>query len=718
MASNDVIKAQRYSEEAKVAAATAKLYSQGNSDYSAAAAEAAANALAYSNNSESYSYSAQQYYSYSTQLSSWFIGTLDAAPTTRNDGSAIAVGDMYKNSIDDQVYSYNSDGTWTNISYDAATAKEYYEYGVGNYEYISELTAQNYSFGESLSKTPGSGLVGYAPGNNYVYGTVGDKLNRWVDIRDFKDAQAEAGDWSNAIEAAIKYGIENEIHDVRGTGNFYTSRTITLAGMAGSFKVSIDKLGITKDFPNTATSIFGTATDMIRLGTTGNMNGLELYIGTLDGAYQPTTAGVASFDVSVPRTPVANGLVQYGGGLTSSYTTMGYLQNCVVGLLWGDQTSPTGTRFFKIGYVHYNYIGAYIRSGSSGSAPIAEANVFDFRFCAQNYICGVWGGHGGQFTTLQNGNYDYNGQHCARLRLSDVTGLSNIAGLQSLKLTNGTIEYEFLFRYQYQGYWYVFVASYDTDISYTTGNNSFAWTTADTITCTTVDGVALKFDQVKVAQDDASVNRANYFDIFHDYQDDITSKWKIFVEYASGVFGGNLHLSNVSYDTAINPYTHSWYGFGAISVAGTLSFYHHAVSDNPWLNVDGSRVYIGSNMQLSIGLTPILGGANVFTLPRSTGVTDWVSAYTFSDVGTFKLFDEGTHYYVKVTSTYAQASAAFHLVIKGGSCAVFVDYDTHIIAFQIIEVFGADGTTVTGYQLQMRQEAQDNIYVTLNTERI
>ncbi|MGA9606988.1 MAG: hypothetical protein WBR21_08195, partial [Rouxiella badensis] len=267
---------------------------------------------------------------------------------------------------------------------------------------------------DNLADSPGGGLVGYSPGNNYAYGTVGDKLNRWVDIRDFKDTQAEGGDWSNAIEAAIKYGIENEIHDVRGTGNFYTSRTITLEGMAGSFKVSIDKLGITKDFPNTATSIFGTATDMIRLGTTGNMNGLELYIGTLDGAYQTTTAGVASFDVSVPRTPVANGLVQYGGGLTSSYTTMGYLQNCVVGLLWGDQTSPTGTIFFKIGYVHYNYIGAYIRSGSSGSAPIAEANVFDFRFCAQNYICGVWGGHGGQFTTLQNGNYDYNGQHCAR----------------------------------------------------------------------------------------------------------------------------------------------------------------------------------------------------------------------------------------------------------------------------------------------------------------
>ncbi|WAT06500.1 hypothetical protein O1V64_11170 [Rouxiella badensis] len=387
-------------------------------------------------------------------------------------------------------------------------------------------------------------------------------------------------------------------------------------------------------------------------------------------------------------------------------------------LLWGDQTSPTGTIFFKIGYVHYNYIGAYVRSGSSGSAPIAEANVFDFRFCAQNYICGVWGGHGGQFTTLQNGNYDYNGHHCARLRLSDVTGLSSIAGQQSLKLTNGTTEYELLFRYKYQGYWYAFVASYDTDLSYSTGGNVFAWTTSDTITCTTVDGVALKFDQVKVAQDDASVNRANYFDIFHDYQDDITSKWKIFVEYASGVFGGNLHLSNVSYDTAINPYTHSWYGFGAISVAGTLSLYHHAVSDNPWLNIDSSRIYIGSNMQLSIGLTPVLGGANVLALPRSTGTTDWVSAYTFSDVGTFKLFDEGTHYYVKVTSTYAQASAAFHLIIRGTNCAVFVDYDTHIIAFQIIEVLGSDGTTVTGYQLRMRQEAQDNIYVTINIERI
>lgn len=569
----------------------------------------------------------------------------------------------------------------------------------------------------TLTDSTGSGTLGYALDNEYGYGTAGYKLNQFVDIRDFKDSNAEAGDWSSAIEAAIKYGVDNDIHEIYGKGNFYTSRTINIQGVPGSFKISIDKLGITDSFPNTVAGIFGTATDLIHLGNSGNLNGIEIYIGTLDGAYQSKVAGVAAFDVSAPRTPVANGIVYYGGGMSSSYITMGWLQNCVIGLLWGEQNSPNGTVFHKIGYVQYNYIGAYIRTALSGNSPIAEANVFDFRFCAQNYICGVWGGHGGQFTTLQNGNYDYNGRHCAKLRLSDTTGLTAIGGTSGLKLTNGTTQYDFLFRYQYQGYWYVFVASYDTALNYNSGN-TFGWTTSDTITCTTVDGVAIKFDTVTVTEDDDSVSRVNYFDIFHDYQDDITSKWKIFVEYASGVYGGNMHLSNISFDTAINPYSHQWYGLGAITAGDYLSLYNYKNNNNPWLNVDSTKISIGSGMQLVTGLAPTLGAAGIVLLPQSSGVTDWVDAYTFANSGDFKLFEEGTHYYVKITSRLNEGSSAFHLIITSDGCSILVDFDIHLIAYQIIEVFGDDGTTVTGYKLQMRQEAQNSLYVTLNIERI
>ncbi|MGA8121336.1 hypothetical protein [Rouxiella badensis] len=570
---------------------------------------------------------------------------------------------------------------------------------------------------DNTTAATGAGAVGYAPGNAYPYGTVGDRLNRHIDIRDYKDAHAEGGDWSYAVEAAIAAAITKGVHKVVGFGAFYTARTITIDGIVRNFDLYIETMGITSTFPNTCTSLFGTATPIFHLGSTTNINALNMHVGMLDGAYQSTVAGVASFDTLNGRTPVADGFVMYGGGMSSSHVRTGYLQNCNIGIYAGVNTAPNGTTVWDIDYMQFNRLGSYINTGTGGNQPISEANVFNLRFSAQNRIGAIWGKAGGQFTTLQNGNFDFNGRYVARLRCSDVTGLSSIAGKLGLKLTNGTTEYEFMYRYQYQGYWYVFVFSFDTDLSYQTGGNKFAWKTSDTISCPTVDGVALKFDVINVAEDDAATNHLNYFDVHHDYEDAIFAKWKIFVEYGSGIYGGKLESSYVSFDTAINPYSHQWYGFGVISNAGILSLYHYKNNNTPWLNVDGSYIYVGNGMQLNIGLTPIQGAGNVVPLPRSSGVTDWKTAWTFTDVSTYKKYAEGTKYNVQILTEYAAACAEFDLVVKGGSAAAFVKLDKHLVAFQINEVFADDGTTVTGFVLRLRQEAQDTMNATLNIVR-
>ncbi|EIC83957.1 hypothetical protein [Serratia sp. M24T3] len=248
MASNDVINAQRYASEAKVAAATAKVYSDQNTTIVTDAQEYADQASTYADNSSASASLAEQYYSYSTGLSSWFIGTQSTAPITRNDGSALQVGDMYKNSSDDEVYSYNSDGTWTNISYDAASAKEYYEYNVGNYEYIAELTAQNYSFSNALSSDSGAALVGaynglsvqdnltntVKGGNTFVDGATLDSV--LDQINDGTNLYYWTGDFPKVVPANSSVdatgGIESGAWSVSGDGLLRTALASAESGAA------------------------------------------------------------------------------------------------------------------------------------------------------------------------------------------------------------------------------------------------------------------------------------------------------------------------------------------------------------------------------------------------------------------------------------------------------------------------------------------------------
>lgn len=701
MASNDVIKAQRYSEEAKVAAATAKLYSQGNSDYSAAAAEAAANALAYSNNSESYSYSAQQYYSYSTQLSSWFIGTLDAAPTTRNDGSAIAVGDMYKNGIDDQVYSYNSDGTWTNISYDAATAKEYYEYGVGNYEYISELTAQNYSFGENLSKTPGSGVVGYALSNSYPMNSAGSKLNSFINVEDFSDLVTDVMDYSPAFNAAIAYASTNSIGEVRGNGKYTISNPILLVGFPlTGFKLYINELYASDNWP-ISNSLFG-GTAMIQAGVDGgNINGIDIWINRVDGNVNRRADAIS---------PIRN-------GMSSSRIWIGMAMYCNIVTNFSNNTSPNGSTDILGGFWTENRLGVYLTNGATGSAQINEGSNVDIKFNAANTHGGIMCHTYGQYLQVK-GNMDYNGKNLAVIRLVDTTGISNIWGQQGLKLTNGTTELDFMFHYTKQGWFYVVVSSWESSLAYTDTDGTFVWTAGDTISCTTVDGVAIKFDTVNTATDDTSIGNVNYFDILHDYEMAPFARMNANMAYLSGYIGGKTYTSNLVYANSFDGMTTTFQDVSIYNTGngqyGWASFVNRAYSDIPFLNVNGDYVNIAS--KLYMGYRGIEGGASIVQLAVGNGTATRV--FGLSDQTTDKYLNEGTVFRVTMTSDFSGCFGSFDVHMKGNdSCSIFNENIDASWELTAQTEYADDGVTATGVGFYARQESQPSITMKFNIVR-
>lgn len=129
MPSSDTIKAQQAATAAEVAAATAKLYSQSQQDLADDAAASATEASGYANNASNSASLAQQYYSMSIEGVLWFVGDFSSPPTNRSNGSALEPGDMYKNTTDNLVYSYNSDGTWSTMNSDATTIQDLYAAG-------------------------------------------------------------------------------------------------------------------------------------------------------------------------------------------------------------------------------------------------------------------------------------------------------------------------------------------------------------------------------------------------------------------------------------------------------------------------------------------------------------------------------------------------------------------------------------------------------------
>ena len=192
MSNKDSRLSHKYAEEAKIAAATAKLYSKENLQISEDAKQSAAESLEYASQSSTYSDLARQNYEYSASIGQWNLGFYSTPPEKRRDGTSLQPGDFYKNTTDNEVYSYNSDGTWSSYSYDLSRANELYEYSSEMYSYalnqslVSITYAGDYGYGpleisSSRQEITYNNLRYYPdPSLEFPFYTTGNDQSSWV----------------------------------------------------------------------------------------------------------------------------------------------------------------------------------------------------------------------------------------------------------------------------------------------------------------------------------------------------------------------------------------------------------------------------------------------------------------------------------------------------------------------------------------------------------
>ncbi|MCC3745897.1 Ig-like domain-containing protein [Rouxiella badensis] len=554
----------------------------------------------------------------------------------------------------------------------------------------------------ALGATTGSGYVGYDGSISYSSGTIGaafntggtqlstntTKLARYIDIEDYADTAAASGDWTTAIQAAIDGAVSKGILEVRGTGSYAISGTIKIRNIFSyGLNISIHSLSTTSSFPTSTT--FWNATPMITIGDSlSNITGLNLFINVLNGG------------------GVADGIAGTGYGFALSHIHVGNASNCIAVVREGSHQWPNASNWITGDYWTSNYMGIFLKSGTTGTNPIVEGWKIFVKFIASNYWGGVWFFDSGQYAQV-SGDWDFNGKRLAVLELSSSTGLSSIIGQTGLKLTDGTTPLEFLFYYTNEGNTYVVVAS-TVDISAVSGS-AFPWTTGATISCTTVTGVALAYTSVNVCGDNTSAT--NYFDILHDFERAAFAKIQITAGYLSGIIGGLLYTSNIQYQNSFDSLTDSDHGLSVGNSGTTLSLYNTTVESVPFMSTTTDYVNFAKKLYMKDYLYEGVGSANTYA--SSTSTTSVLALLT--DSSNNKYLSEGTMYDITLKTNYAGTC---------GSYRVFVIYSGGAYSHVVVSTYSGSAISITftdttsGVQMNFRQEAQTYMQVVTNVVRI
>ncbi|ORJ23968.1 hypothetical protein O1V64_00115 (plasmid) [Rouxiella badensis] len=553
----------------------------------------------------------------------------------------------------------------------------------------------------NLSLPAGAGLSGYALAQPYTTDTVGNKLNNIIMVEDFASYVTDETDYSPAFNAAIAYANVNNIGELRANGKYTISNPIKLVGFPlTGFKLYINELFASDTWP-VSSSLFG-GTAMIQTGVdSGNINGIDIWINRVDGNVNCR----------------ADAITGLRDGMSSSRLWIGMAMYCNIVTNFSNNTSPNGTIDILGGFWTENRLGVYLTNGATGTAQINEGCNIDIKFNAANSHGGVFCHTYGQYLQVK-GNMDYNGKNLAVIRLTDTTGLSNIWGQQGLKLTDGTTELDFMFHYTSQGWFYVVVSSWDSSLAYTDTGGKFVWTAGSTISCTTVDGVAITFDTVNTATDDTATGGTNYFDILHDYEMAPFGRMNANMAYMSGYIGGKTYTSNFVYANSFSGMTTNMQDVSIYNTGngqyGWASFVNKAYSDIPFLNVNGDYVNIAS--KLYMGYRGIEGGATIVQLAIGNGTATRV--FGLSDQTTDKYLNEGTVFRVTMTSDFSGCFGSFDVHMKGNdSCSIFNENIDASWELTAQTEYADDGVTATGVGFYARQESQPSITMKFNIVR-
>lgn len=258
----------------------------------------------------------------------------------------------------------------------------------------AELRAQ-------LAAADGTTLIGMPVGH------LSDLLSDCVYVEQFR-ATGETS-WEGAIQRAIDYAIRNNIPEVRGGQVYNFKSPIYIRGAGGKgFKLKLN--GITADASWPVNTSLWDATPLIVIGdANGNMTNIEIKINVIDGG------------------GVADGIRNYYYGYALSILDVGYIQNCVRGIVTGDQRWPNASMQLYGKYWINNWLPVYITNGGSGTEgpPIVEGWKMHVLFTAANRLPGVWIRRSGQYMQI-SGDFDFNGRWITQVVPSAYTGLEDI----------------------------------------------------------------------------------------------------------------------------------------------------------------------------------------------------------------------------------------------------------------------------------------------------
>ncbi|HHS9617914.1 TPA: hypothetical protein ACTXAA_004577 [Raoultella planticola] len=559
----------------------------------------------------------------------------------------------------------------------AATDVGFTTTGTDATSFVNDVTHFVLMDGDTLRQNLGSeeegmggGLISTNINAEYPDRTVGWKLNKWVLVEEFADANSAADDWTTALKNALIFAVNNNIRDVYA-GDLTLGDTVKLDASTFS-NIHLHARSVKPGANWPANSTLWDAKSMFQLGaSSGQVVSFVLDIEKIDGG------GIANY-----VEPVGNGMA-YGK------IKFGLITKCVRPFAMGKQTWPNASVMVEGDDLAYNWVGGHIERGTSGTTPISEGWNFSVRFNHGNRYGGWLIRNGGQYAKFGFGDMDYNGGWLSVLQVSTLSGISRGASV-----SNGTTTCEVLCYYTHQGANYVALME---NRSVAGGNSSYS--VGDTISGAGYTGTVTG---VTTAATNSSGN--NYFDLIHDFQGSAFGKVSVFGGYCGGVIGGSQFSSDLMFHNSFDGRALNLRGLG-VSESGTiLSLYRKAESNTAVVNITDD--YFNISKRLFMRYRMIEGTPVATTLPKSPAA--FKTVYTFSDSATDKYLAEGSMYEVTVKGNYPDAWARFVIFVMGNSIRmVSDDHDTDVFAWQF-----------SGLSLQMRQNAQDVIQIAINIRRV
>ena len=557
-----------------------------------------------------------------------------------------------------------------------------------------------YAIGDGQLKTQmaqntGLSLLGHFTGGNAAQALI------YVTPELF--GAGKTGDDTGAIQNAIDFAIANKISTVVGFKSYNISDSLLIAGAGVQgvtvrlMQVKVMDTFISPKDPDGNVEEVGlwNAPPTVRIGdNASNMANINLHIDYLDGNNR------------------ADGVANFGFGYALSHVHVGYAVNCVRVIASGQHLWPNASIKFTGFYWVNNWIGIIAENGlSTGTSPIVEGWKIEVCFMAANRYGGIWMRKSGQYAQIR-GDLDFNGRWLSVGRLSAETNLGTMDGLKGLRITNGTTQSEFLFRYTHQGRIYVVLAEgRNVSIGESSGSSYKA---GDVLTCTTMPDVKLVIDGVSVCADNPS--GTNFFDILHDFDGQPFAALHIDCGYLSQVIGSLLFTSNIEFQNSFNRISNSSNGLAVGNSGEVMSLHNLAQSDDPFFNL--SSKWVNFDRKFYMKERKYTGSEVLAKVANSDSV--YLDVLAVHDLGTDKTADEGSKYHIEIESNYLGCGASFDIWLKGEG-NVSVTRRTMLnraFKFRWVEILGSDGVTPVGIMLQLRQESQASINFLINIVRV